>query len=74
MTDEEWKRYLLNYKKTKLKRIPLDVPIAKYLEIQEAAKRAGESINGYIKEAIRQRIERNDCSNATENKPTRRAD
>ena len=58
MTEEEWKRYLINYKKTKLKRVPLDMPIAKYQELQDAATRAGESVNGYIKEAIRQRIER----------------
>lgn len=50
--------YNLNYAKTKLKRIPLDVKKEKYEEISKAAANAGESVNGYIKTAIDQRIER----------------
>ena len=48
----------LNYAKTKLKRIPLDIQNEKYEEIKNAADQAGESVNGYIKKAIDQRIER----------------
>ena len=55
---EKKTEYNLNYAKTKLKRIPLDVQKEKYEEIKNAADQAGESVNGYIKKAIHQRIER----------------
>ncbi len=51
-------KYNMEYAKTKLKRIPLDVQKEKYEEIKTAADAAGESINGYIKSAIDQRMER----------------
>lgn len=57
--NEKRKEYLYNYHKEKLKRIPLDVPIEKYEEIKQASERAGESVNGYIKKAINQRLESN---------------
>lgn len=50
--------YNINYAKTKLKRIPLDVQKEKYEEIKAAADHAGESVNGYIKKAIDERMER----------------
>ena len=50
--------YNINDAQTKLKRIPLDVQKEKYEEIAAAAANAGESVNGYIKVAIDQRIER----------------
>lgn len=49
--------YLLNYAKTRYKRIPLDVTKEKYDEIKTAATAAGESINGYIKAAVDNRME-----------------
>lgn len=49
--------YNIKYAKAKLKRIPLDVQKEKYEEIKSAAERAGESVNGYIKKAIDDRIE-----------------
>ena len=55
---EKKTEYNLNYAKTKLKRIPLDIQNEKYEEIRNAADQAGESVNGYIKKAIDQRIER----------------
>lgn len=55
---EQRKDYLYEYQKTKLKRIPLDVTKEKYEEIKEAADNAGESVNGYIKKAIDDRMER----------------
>ena len=55
---EERKEYMLNYAKTNLKRIPLDVQKEHYLQIQAAAAAASESVNGYIKGAIIQRMER----------------
>lgn len=51
-------KYDIEYAKTKLKRIPLDVQKEKYEEIKAAATAAGESVNGYIKKAVDQRIER----------------
>lgn len=51
-------KYDMNYAKSKLKRIPLDVQKEKYEEIKAAADTAGESVNGYIKSAIDQRMER----------------
>ena len=51
-------KYDLEYAKKKLKRIPLDVQKEKYGEIKAAATAAGESVNGYIKKAIDDRMER----------------
>ena len=48
-----------NYARKNLKRIPLDVQKEKYEQIKAAAVRNGESVNGYIKKAIDERIERN---------------
>ena len=55
---EERKEYLKEYQKSKLKRIPLDVTKEKYESIKVAADSAGESVNGYIKKAIDDRMER----------------
>ena len=49
---------MYNYAKKNLKRIPLDVQKEKYEEIKAAATAAGESVNGYIKKAVDQRMER----------------
>lgn len=46
------------YKKENIKRVPLDMQIEAYKELQAAADRAGEKINTYIKNAITQRVER----------------
>lgn len=54
---DERKEYLYKYQRDKLKRIPLDVTIEKYNIIKEAALRAGESVNGYVKRAIDERLE-----------------
>ena len=45
------------YKKANYKRIPLEIPLDQFSGIKAAADAAGESVNGYIKEAIRQRME-----------------
>ena len=49
----------------KLKRIPLDVQKEKYNQILTAAEQAGKSINGYIKEAIDEKIERDKSNIST---------
>ena len=45
------------YKAKSYKRIPLDVKLSEYDEIKAAADAAGQPINTYIKQAIRQRID-----------------
>ena len=52
---------MYNYAKKNLKRIPLDVQKEKYEEIKAAATAAGESVNGYIKKAVDQRMERDNA-------------
>lgn len=52
------KGYNTEYAKEHLKRIPVDVHKEKYEEIKAAADQAGESVNGYIKKAIDERMER----------------
>ncbi len=54
-------KYDIEYAKNKLKRIPLDVQKEKYEEIKAAATAAGESVNGYIKKAVYQRMERDNA-------------
>ena len=51
------KGYNTEYAKEHLKRIPLDVRKEKYAEIKAAADLAGESVNGYIKKAIDNRLD-----------------
>ena len=46
------------YKADNIKRVPLDMQIELYNEIKEAAATEGESVNGYIKKAVIQRMER----------------
>ena len=57
LTDSQ-KKANAKYREKSIKRIPLDVQKEKYEEIKAAADRAGESVNGYIKKAVDQRIER----------------
>jgi len=52
------KESMYKYAREKLKRIPLDVQKEKYEQIAAAALKKGESINGYIKKAIDERMER----------------
>ena len=56
MSDQR-KDYLYKYAKDNLKRIPLDVTKDKYDQIKAAADTAGESVNGFIKRAIDERLE-----------------
>ena len=56
------KETMLEYAKNNLKRIPFDVSKDKYTEIKAAADAAGESVNGFIKKAIDQRIERDSAA------------
>ena len=49
---------MYKYAKENLKRIPLDVQKSKYEQIKAAADSVGETVNGYIKTAIDERMER----------------
>ena len=57
-TKEDKAKYDIQYAKSKLERIPLDVQKEEYEQIKAAADAAEESVNGYIKQAIRQRMQR----------------
>ena len=48
------------YKRNNIKRVPLDMKISEYEKLSDAASAAGETVNGYIKTAIIQRIDRDD--------------
>ena len=63
---EGQKHSMYNYAKKNLKRIPLDVQKEKYEEIKAAAEASGESVNGYIKKAIDERMERTSINASAE--------
>ena len=52
------KQYDIQYAKDKLKRIPLDVSKATYEKIKAHAESQKESVNGFIKRAIDETMER----------------
>lgn len=54
---EAQKRARYKYEKEKLKRVPLDMQKKEYEKLLETAA-AGMSVNGYIKTAIAEKIER----------------
>ena len=64
---ERKKAYNAQYAREKLKRIPLDVPKKEYETFKAAAERAGESVNGYIRRAVRERLERDGLSGEGDN-------
>lgn len=53
---EAQKRAVIKYKKIFLKRIPLDVQKEKYDEWKRTAESSNESLNGFIKKAVNDRI------------------
>ena len=60
---EHKKEYISKYKKDKLKRIPLDVTKEKAELIKAHAALRSESVNGFIKRAIDETIERDNKQN-----------
>lgn len=57
LTDKQ-KQQRIEYAKKNLKRVPLDVQKEKYDEIKAHAETRGETVNGFIKRAIDETIER----------------
>lgn len=51
-------RYNVEYAKNNYKRVPLDLKKDKYEQIKAVAEKSGESVNGYIKTAVEQRMQR----------------
>lgn len=51
-------KYNIEYKKTHEKRVPLDLTLQKYEEVKIHAQERSESVNGFIKRAINETIER----------------
>ena len=57
---EAQKKANIKYREKAIKRIPLDVQKEKYEEIKSASSRAGQTVNGYIKQVIDERMQRAD--------------
>jgi len=59
---EKWKenkaKYNLEYKRKNMKRVPLDMPNSDYVTLKEYTVTTGETVNGFIKRAIRETMER----------------
>lgn len=51
-TTEAQKKARYKYEKEKIKRVPLDMSKEMYADVKAAADAAGQSVNGYIKQAI----------------------
>ena len=58
-TDKPGYEAVKEYRESKqIKRVPLDMPQSDYDELRQAASVSGESVNGFIKRAIRELIDR----------------
>lgn len=68
-TSKAQKQASIKYAKEKLKRIPLDVPKAQYEIIKAHADAQKESVNGFIKRAISETMERDQAATGPENAP-----
>lgn len=65
--NEKSKAYVAKYKQDKIKRVPLDMQRTQYEALQAHAEARGESVNGFIKRAISEAMERdNAAQGATE--------
>lgn len=57
-TTEAQKKATIKYAKNNLKRVPLDMKLSDYEKLKAAAEKAGGSVNGFIKQAITEKLER----------------
>lgn len=65
ITDKR-KESMYKYAKENLKRIPLDMQKSTYEEIKAHAEARSESVNGFIKRAISETMERDNTAPAAE--------
>ena len=56
--NEASKQATLKYRANKIKRVPLDMQTSQYEALQAHAQAKGESVNGFIKRAIQETMER----------------
>ena len=56
--NEKNKQYIARYKAEKIKRVPLDMQITAYNALLAHVTERGETVNGYIKRAIAETMER----------------
>lgn len=56
--DRKQMNYINQYKREHLKRIALEVQKETYEQIKEHSQKTGESVNGFIKRAITETMER----------------
>jgi len=63
---EKRKESMLKYAKENLKRVPLDLQKSTYEEIKTHAESRKESVNGFIKRAITETLERDKATPAAE--------
>lgn len=56
--NDKSKAYVKKYKADNIKRVPLDMQRAQYEIVQTHAQAKGESVNGFIKRAIAETMER----------------
>ena len=52
------------YKAGNIKRVPLDMQISKYEEVKAHAEARSESVNGFIKRAIQETMDRDNAAPA----------
>jgi len=50
-------KYDIEYRKKNLKRVVLDLQLPFYEQLKDASDKEGESVSGYIKKAIKTRLE-----------------
>lgn len=50
------------YKEKKIKRVPLDMQIDMYEKLKQTAEKNGETVNGFIKKAIADRLNRQEIN------------
>ena len=55
---EAQKKATIKYAKSHLKRVPLDLKLEDYDNLKSVAEQAGQTMNGYIKQAIAEKMER----------------
>lgn len=58
-------QYNLEYAKKNLKRVPLDLQLDKYEQVKSHASGRGETLNGFIKRAINETMQRDGSENNT---------